>query len=296
MGEDFERVRGTLLTPTGRLSNYYPSSGICRCNLRVVQHAPDDIVGVSDCESGGCEDVVLSASDIAVLELSWRKLGRAIAGALRFDFREADIGVPGARQIGAFSGASMPVVLAVQSSQSGFANAVVKMAWHLGEPFILLAPTNRFLDANAKATLQKARAGFFALDNILQVGANGLYAPKSAGELFSNYLPDSGHAVEEDVARQLFALVEQLESETSWRKAPILQVFRLYCRENLTRDEVGRKCGCVPSLISLRLKQIEERLGRKPSELRQFSSHFEKMEDSMSDSRARKIDRRAAVR
>ena len=48
MGEDFERVRGTLLTPTGRLSNYYPSSGICRCNLRVVQHAPDDIVGVSD--------------------------------------------------------------------------------------------------------------------------------------------------------------------------------------------------------------------------------------------------------
>ena len=188
----------------------------------------------------------------------------------------------------------MPVVLAVQSSQSGFANAVVKMAWHLGEPFILLAPTNRFLDANAKATLQKARAGFFALDNILQVGANGLYAPKSAGELFSNYLPDSGHAVEEDVARQLFALVEQLESETSWRKAPILQVFRLYCRENLTRDEVAKECGCVPSLISLRLKQIEERLGRKRSELRQFSSHFEKMEDSMSDSRARKIDRRAA--
>lgn len=106
---------------------------------------------------------------------------------------------------------------------------------------------------------------------------------------------EDGRAVPEDVARQLFALIRELDIKGRWRKAPILQVFRLYCMEILSRDEVARHLGCARSLISLRLKQIEKKLGRKPTELRQLSSHFERIEDSLSDSRARKIRRSGLV-
>ncbi len=117
----------------------------------------------------------------------------------------------------------------------------------------------------------------------------------SAIELILNCKPMGADAVAENVARQLFALIKELEMEGGWRKAPILQVFRLYCMENFSRNEVAKRCGCAPSLITLRLQAMEKKLGRKPSELRQFSSHFEAMEDSISDSRAKKIYRNGLV-
>lgn len=126
-----------------------------------------------------------------------------------------------------------------------------------------------------------------------QMAAIGRVLALSPKVLAHGHLADREHSepVSEDVARQLFALIKELEIEGRWRKAPVLQVFRLYCMENLSRDEVAKRYGCVPSLVTLRLKAIEKKLGRKPSELRQFSSHFETMEDSISDSRAKKINR-----
>ncbi len=97
--------------------------------------------------------------------------------------------------------------------------------------------------------------------------------------------------VAEEVARRVFALIQELEMEGPCRKAPVLQVFRLYCLEGLSRDEGAKRCGWVPSLVSLRLKQIERKLGRKPSELRQYSSQVEQIEESLSDSRAKSVYR-----
>jgi hypothetical protein len=51
----------------------------------------------------------------------------------------------------------------------------------------------------------------------------------------------------------------------------------------------------VPSLITLRLQAIERKLGRKPAELRQFSSQFERISDSLSDGRAAHIHRKSAL-
>jgi hypothetical protein len=101
--------------------------------------------------------------------------------------------------------------------------------------------------------------------------------------------------VGEDLAVRLFGLVNALESETNYRKAPVIRVFYLYCVKTLTRAEVARACRCVPSLVSLRLRTIEKKLGRKPKELRCFSSEFERISDSLSDSRARRIDRQRAM-
>ena len=71
--------------------------------------------------------------------------------------------------------------------------------------------------------------------------------------------------VSDNTAIQLFALVKQLETESHWRKAPILQVFRLYCMESLTAEQIARRCACAKSLIILRLKQLRAKLDRDPA-------------------------------
>ena len=99
----------------------------------------------------------------------------------------------------------------------------------------------------------------------------------------------------ENDAVRLFALLRSLELETNFRKAPVTRVFILYCLDAKSRNAVARECNCSAALITLRLKAIEKKLGCKPRELRHSSSHFERMVDSLSDSRARRIDRGRAI-
>jgi hypothetical protein len=99
----------------------------------------------------------------------------------------------------------------------------------------------------------------------------------------------------DDEARRLFGLLRALELETKFRKAPVTRVFILYCLDGKSRGAVARDCNCSRTLIALRLKAIEKKLGRKAAGLRQISGHFEKIVDSLSDSRARRIDRKRAI-
>ncbi len=99
----------------------------------------------------------------------------------------------------------------------------------------------------------------------------------------------------DDEARRLFALLRTLELESYYRKAPVTRVFQLYCLEGLTRDKVAKKCRCSPALVTLRLRAIEAKLGRKASALCQISDYFDKIADSLSDSRARHIRRESAL-
>ncbi|HWQ92665.1 MAG TPA: hypothetical protein VN673_13405, partial [Clostridia bacterium] len=64
-----------------------------------------------------------------------------------------------------------------------------------------------------------------------------------------------------------------------------------YCLESLSAGEVAHRCNCSKALVIERLAQLRRVLGRNPAELRPYSTHFEQMDRSLSDSRARKIDR-----
>jgi hypothetical protein len=59
--------------------------------------------------------------------------------------------------------------------------------------------------------------------------------------------------------------------------------------------EVARRCGCFRSLVFDRLRQLRRTLGRDPAELRQFSSQFEEIEDSLRDPRAKRIYREGPI-
>jgi hypothetical protein len=188
----------------------------------------------------------------------------------------------------AFSGASVPVVLTMQSSTSHFRNVGAQLICKLGERFVLLAPTGRYVDANSLGLLAGAKAGFFDLETKVSFLPSGiLQARKSGGELFSKFALEPARRCGTAIvcSGEATGIGNIMAQGASAARVPA------YCMENLSRDEVAKRCGCVPSLVTRRLKAIEQKLGRKPTELRQFSSHFETMEESMRDTRAKRIYR-----
>ena len=102
--------------------------------------------------------------------------------------------------------------------------------------------------------------------------------------------------VSEDVARQAFALVKALDSETGLRSAPVLTVFRLYCIEGLSADEVARRCRCSKGTVINRLEMIRRRTGSRPEKLRTYSAQFERVEESVKADEARRMGRREEAR
>jgi hypothetical protein len=97
------------------------------------------------------------------------------------------------------------------------------------------------------------------------------------------------------LAAKVFELLNALDPDSRLRKAAPIKVFLLHFRQNLSRSQIARVCGCSRTLIAERLRSIPEKLPWQPHQLRELSGHVEAMEDAVSDSRARRIYRRGAV-
>jgi hypothetical protein len=327
-GADFEAL-GSFLRTTQRRARDYPCLAELRCGCRheLVELDDDRWLARCECEMSGCDAARLTTDDLWIHELDALRFGNTVAGALGFEATGAAgliTAAPNVWPAGIHGETRSPVFLFLCPDQGRMLANLEALAGNCGEPFIVLAPTARARSEVVGSFLQRERCAFIPLSSVLElngekftvihpvepmlreferrlVGGDGLTkAVEKIGrdvEAVRKEMRTASQSepVDENVARQLFALVKQLESERAWRKAPILQVFRLYCMEGLSRDQVAKECGCVPSLVSLRLQQLEKKVGRKPTELRQFSSHFERIEDSLSDSRARRIHRRGLV-
>lgn len=98
----------------------------------------------------------------------------------------------------------------------------------------------------------------------------------------------------EEEARKLFALVKAL-GEAKGKPPSALTVFQLYCLENLSAEEVRQRCHCGKGTVLARLKKLRKVTGRDPRALRAMSSQFERIADSLSDPRARRLDRPSAM-
>jgi hypothetical protein len=296
LGGEFDAFSRAFLRKRKGRTESYPCPRECGCAHGIVERRDGALVAVCRCEPWNCDDFAVTAAQASLLELDWRGLGRALCAALKCEQRETDLGLCGARQIGGFSAAAVPVVLSVQDSRKDFNNVVASVASRLGKPFILLAPTSRFVDAGSLGVLKGAGAGFFDLEtHVLLMPSGKLQAKTNPMELFAAFVPEPDGQAADDVARQLFGVVKALDSKNVVRKAPVLTVFRLYFVDGLSRAQVAKRCGCVASLITSRIKQIEQTLGKKRDELRGMSSHFQGIEDSLSDSRARRIDRKRSI-
>ncbi len=296
LGDEFDIVKSTFLRSGTKPAKSIPCSRECGCAHEVIRQTGGRLVAVCRCESWTCEDIPITAADLTPLSLNGAKLGRAIATAFGCDAKEAALGLPNTWQVASFSGVAIPVILTIQSDRHEFRNVVNEVVARMREHFVLLSPTGQFHDAYTHGLLKGAKSGFFDLESQLTVLPSGLLQARASGsELFSPFLPSAMEPASDDEARRLFALLKSLDEETNVRKAPVVQVFRLYCLEGLSRRKVANRCGCAESLVTLRLRAIEKHLGRKPTELRTLSAQFERIEDSLTDPRARHIHRKSAI-
>jgi hypothetical protein len=212
-----------------------------------------------------------------------------VSKALGLEFRFADLRLGNSFQIGLWSADFVPVILATEAEPKRFRWIVAELAARLRGAFILLAPTSGCLDAVTQEILAHARAGFFDLQSHLALGPQGeLYPDQAPGQLFAAFTPQPKEPLDEDVARRAFALVQQFD-------APTLAVFKFYCLEGLSGSQVARRCHCSKATVMARLKTIRRKTGMHPLQLRRLSPQVGKLEEQMSDSRARRLYRRRFI-
>jgi hypothetical protein len=297
LGDCYETFKASFLqSRPERRAQFFPCPNGCPQAHEVFYYGPRDIVACCRCESSTCEDLALAPADVIPLELSWPRLGRALCQAFGLTTKLASLGIPNTRQIGAWSGAAVPALLTIQTNRLQFRSVVTELVARLHQPFILLVPTARHLNAVTQELLANIGAAFFPLETHLRLGREGkLICTKLPGEIFARFSSSATKPVAEEEARTALSLVRALDSELRARKAPVYTVFRLYCVEGLTAEEIARKCRCARALIYFRLEWLRQKLGRDPAELRQYSAHFEEMEKNLSDPRARLIYRKGAA-
>lgn len=283
-----------FLRPLPHLPEHVPCCRCC-CAHRVIHRGGDDFIAVCECESFTCADIPLVRQDIILLEFDWIRLGRAVIRALDCAPRESDLGgFYRTRQFGAF-GDAVPVLLTIQHDPGAFLAAVTHIVARLSDPFVLLAPTMQFVDAAARQLLDSRRAGVFALESIVRLDEHGrLHAMKCGAELFSRFVA-SPPPSESNVAEQAYALIAKLQAGQPPRPPTVLSVLMMYCSENLTADQIARRCRCAKGTVVNRLKTIRRVTGMAPEALRRFSSHFERIRNSVEDSRASRISLRRAA-
>ena len=281
---DYDTFGASFLEPkTYTVISLPCPTGRCGCWHKVAPQADGLFIGTCQCNPRRCPDLHLSTADVTPLKLNWPKLGRAIARALGCATKILDLPIPNTMQVGAWSTDAVPVILTIQQDEYNLQSVISHLHTRLDRPFILLSPTTDNLDAAGQELLAHARAGFFALDTIVRPTEHGTFLPLvTPGDLFIKFAPDPNDSVGETIARQALALVKALDSQYKFRKAPLSKVFLLYCSEGLDAKQTAKRCKCGRTLIFDRLKLLKRKLGRHPSELRQYSSHLEHQCDAAS--------------
>jgi hypothetical protein len=86
-------------------------------------------------------------------------------------------------------------------------------------------------------------------------------------------------------AQRIFAVLAKLRTETGARKAPLHTVFEYLVLQGLSGERTARKCRCAPSLISARVKTLQERFGLSVRQLQNYASALVEIETTVKGDR-----------
>lgn len=295
-GSEESGVKNTFLKNSTEYTRWLSCPLGCGCRHEVFKRDANQMVAVCRCVPRGCNDLLVKPQGIELLEFNATKFGRAVARAFECDARERPTAQPMTWQIGAKFTTSVSVFLTIQSNQESFSKVVAELVARQRQPFILLTPTSRWLDAPNREMLALVQATAFDLEtNLILLPSGLLKAIKSGGELFAAYRPHATEQSSEDVARAAWAVVSRLDSGKSRCEPSAIRVFKHYCKEGISADKLAVKYGWAKGTVMNRLKEIESATGVKKERLRDMSGHFSRMEDEMTDSRASSINRKVQI-
>jgi hypothetical protein len=192
-------------------------------------------------------------------------------------------------QIGSFGGDALQIILVVQPDRTAFNEAIAQLVARLKMPFVVLTPTSVHHDIGSRELLERKNAGLHDLESNMTILKSGrLVARKTAGELFSPYLPGVREGHLESEAKRVLALRKKLRIAGKNHKAPHNEVFDLLVVEDRSQEFVAREFDCVPSLISQRVDEIEGVMGMKLKQLKALSAKMGEMESSVKGDRNQK--------
>jgi hypothetical protein len=328
LGDDFAAAR-VLLRPTQHQVGSYPCSHpiSCGCRHRVMFDSPEDVSAVCDCEEAACEPISLRPSDLIVYALDIGMLAAALRGAFHLNELES-VGFEEVRSrlVGGWGLRRSRVFFNVPVSEKGLLKEIDRLCATVPDPFVLLMPTSRFCTPMVERALRLQGCAHLALAGIVTPTAPGILEIVPAAKIaVDTVLGDFGkrvaqgrpldraiarveekldtiansrredHIDEEDqpaeVARQVLALAKKLDTATRLQRPGILTVFRLYCINEMSATQIAKRCGCSKTAIMKRLKILARKIGMPPGRLRKYSAQFERMEEEMSDGRAKRIYR-----
>ncbi len=180
------------LQPAATLAASFPrlGGGYQGLPYSVVEHGPDDYAGV--CPDSG-DVIALIRSDLVVYELDCRRLTRSLATALGFRHQDdAPAGLPPATHlVGAYqpcAGYSFPVYLTIPLESRTLTRTICALVAAGEQPFVLLAPTDRRLQADGRAVLERKKACFVDLSQALAIADSGaLTATGVAGRILERF-------------------------------------------------------------------------------------------------------------
>jgi len=193
LGDAFEAVKEAFLQKAKRKASSVRCPHREGCAHELKPRGRGFIGKCKDDDGQGCDDITMKAKEAEVWEVNLKRLGTAIASALKCDVKDEKLDFDRTRQIASLGSGPLPILLSVQHDAEGFGNVVAWLVARWPKGFILLAPTSRFCTATATDMLGRANAGFFDLKTHVELLHTGeLKAPKSGAELFAPFVGPAG--------------------------------------------------------------------------------------------------------
>ena len=277
MSFGYPAVREAFLQKAKRKASSVQCPHLEGCTHELRLRGNGYVAKCKDDDGAGCDDFLLSADAAEVWEVNLKRLGAAIAGALKCVVKDEKLELNRTRQIASLGSAPLPILLTVQHDKDGFSEVVARLVAKLPKGFVLLAPSSRFCTATATDMLGRVNAGFFDLETHVELLESGkLHAPKTGAELFAAHLPEMKDAVREsDIVRALELFGGLLGLGANLKKAPPARVFDLMVFKKKTKAETATACKCVASLITKRVALIENHFHMPMAKLMALSSSMQ---------------------
>ena len=328
LGADFQPAQA-FLRPTQQQVESYPCAhpNSCGCRHRVVFESPEEVSAVCDCEEGGCEPFFLGTNNLTIYALDSTIFAAAIRRAFHFDEIEtARLEEGRSRIVGAWGIRRSRVFFNVPISENGLLKEIDRLCAAFPDPFVLLTPTSHFCVPIVQRALRRQGCAQMALCGVLRLAAPGILElmPGAEGAVDA-FFTDFGKQVaqgkplelaigrveakldaiakqanqagtekdigSENVARHALALIKKLDAGSRLKKPSLVTVFHLYCVNEMSATQIARKCGCSKTAVVERLQILSQKIGMPAGRLRRHSAQFERIEEEMSDWRAKRIDR-----
>lgn len=226
-----------FLAPIERLADAIPCDRGQICQFRIVEHGPDDVVGICSNEDGLCGRRQVLKRERVLFRLDMKKLvgviinsvGGKLAPLEELAARSRLFCIGGIPTIG---DAQLPVFFAVASDIAVTDDAMTAVLAHGAKKFLLIVPEDKFIGIVQQDRAAQRGGRIMGLNELLEIAQTGVVIARESGqEALNVWLARSGPAPVRDAEAARFPT----PPGTSWNDVTITfkerDIVEIKCRD-----------------------------------------------------------------